>query len=302
MDDTEGNIQTQLKSDHQHSQLSLGHITRIDGQVGRKDGRGQGFELRTDGHGAIRAKDGLLISTEARHQAQDHITDLGETAQRLISAQSHQDSLGALAQQHDALDAEDHNAIASVLKQQNDAIQGSGGETKEGHFPELAEPHLILASPAGIATTTPHSTHIASGEHLALTSGKNTSLSVGQRLVASVKKGMRLFTHKDGIKATAASGDIDLQALKDSINLLAKLNITHTANRITIEAKEEVVINGGGSFTRWNASGITNGTNGSWTTHAAGHAQLGPQSVESLLPEIPAMRQETDQAAPPISI
>jgi type VI secretion system secreted protein VgrG len=32
-------IQVQLKSDHQHSQLSLGHITRIEDNAGRKDPR-----------------------------------------------------------------------------------------------------------------------------------------------------------------------------------------------------------------------------------------------------------------------
>ncbi|MEB0014914.1 type VI secretion system Vgr family protein, partial [Glaciimonas sp. Gout2] len=80
MDDTAGKIQSQLKSDHQHSQLSLGHITRIEDHAGRKESRGQGFELRTDGHGAIRAKNGLLISTESRPNASRHITDLGETA------------------------------------------------------------------------------------------------------------------------------------------------------------------------------------------------------------------------------
>jgi type VI secretion system secreted protein VgrG len=75
LDDTEQKIQAQLKSDHQHSSLSLGHITRIEDHQGRKDPRGEGFELRTDGHGVVRAKDGLLISTEGRAKAQAHAKD-----------------------------------------------------------------------------------------------------------------------------------------------------------------------------------------------------------------------------------
>jgi type VI secretion system secreted protein VgrG len=74
------------------------------------------------------------------------------------------------------------------------------------------------------------------------------------------------------MKLVAASADIDITALKDSVNILAKLNITHTANRITITAKEEVVINGGTSFSRWNASGIVHGTSGNWVQHAAHHS------------------------------
>jgi len=43
-DDTEGQIQTQLKSDHQHSQVSLSRITCIRDKEGRKEARGEGFE------------------------------------------------------------------------------------------------------------------------------------------------------------------------------------------------------------------------------------------------------------------
>jgi len=83
---------------------------------------------------------------------------------------------------------------------------------------------------------------------------------------------VRMFAYKAGMKLVAASADIDITALKDSVNILAKLNITHTANRITITAKEEVVINGGTSFSRWNASGIVHGTGGKWIQHAAHHS------------------------------
>jgi uncharacterized protein involved in type VI secretion and phage assembly len=65
----EDHIQVQLKSDHQREPLGLGAITRIEGHEGRKDPRGEGFELRTDGHGVLRAKDGLLLSAEARGNA-----------------------------------------------------------------------------------------------------------------------------------------------------------------------------------------------------------------------------------------
>jgi type VI secretion system secreted protein VgrG len=39
-----------------------------------------------------------------------------------------------------------------------------------------------------------------------------------------------------------------------------------------------VVVNGGTSFTKWNAAGITHGTNGAWTEHAASHSAMGPRS------------------------
>lgn len=272
LDDTQGQIQAQLKSDHLASQLSLGHIGRIEDNAGRKDARGQGFELRTDGHGAVRAQQGLLLSTEGRPNARAHITDMAETLERMAQGQQLHDSLSQIAQQAQAHQPGDQDQVVAALQAQVDAIKGQGGTPAQGEFPEFRAPHLTLASPAGIETTTQGSTHLMSVEHTALTSGGHTSLSAGKSLLVSVKEAVRMFAYKAGMKLVAASADIDITALKDSVNILAKLNITHTANRITITAKEEVVINGGSSFSRWNASGIVHGTSGKWVQYAAHHS------------------------------
>ena len=272
LDDTQGQIQAQLRSDHLASQLSLGHITRIEDNAGRKDARGQGFELRTDGHGAVRTQRGLLLSTEGRPNGRAHITDMAETLARLAQGQELHDSLSQAAQQVQAHQPGDQDQVAAALQAQVDAIKGQGGTPAQGEFPEFQAPHLLLASPAGIETTTQGSTHLMSVEHTALSSGGHASLSAGKSLLVSVKEAVRMFAYKAGMKLVAASADIDITALKDSVNILAKLNITHTANRITITAKEEVVINGGTSFSRWNASGIVHGTDGNWVQHAAHHS------------------------------
>jgi len=272
LDDTQGQIQAQLKSDHLASQLSLGHINRIEDNAGRKDARGQGFELRTDGRGAVRAQHGLLLSTEGRPNARAHITDMAETLARMAQGNALHDTLAQAAQQAQAHQAGDGTEIAAALQAQVDAIKGQGGTPEQGEFPEFQAPHLTLSSPAGIETSTQGSTHLMSVEHTALTSGGHASLSAGKSLLVSVKDAVRMFAYKAGMKLVAASADIDISALKDSVNILAKLNITHTANRITITAKEEVVINGGTSFSRWNASGIVHGTKGNWRQHAAQHS------------------------------
>jgi len=61
--DTKNELQAQLSSDHGTSQLSLGFLRRLLGNEGLKDARGEGFELRTDFWGVLRAAMGLLIST-----------------------------------------------------------------------------------------------------------------------------------------------------------------------------------------------------------------------------------------------
>jgi type VI secretion system secreted protein VgrG len=276
LDDTQGKIQAQLRSDHQASQLSVGHIGRIEDTAGRKDARGQGFELRTDGHGVMRAGKGLLVTTEARANAQAHITDMSETVGRLTQARDLHEGLSGVAQGAQAHEAGDQDEVTTSLKEQNDAIKGQGGNREQGDFPEFQESHLTLASAKGLQTVAQGSTHIVSNEHSALTSGGHTSVSAGKSLLVSVQSAIRMFASKAGMRLVAAGADIDIKALKDSVNVLAKLNITQTANKITIHAKEEVVINGGSSYSRWSSGGIEHGTSGIWREHASVHSLVGP--------------------------
>jgi type VI secretion system secreted protein VgrG len=281
MDDTEGRIQAQLKSDHQSSSLSLGFITRVEDNAGRKDPRGEGFELRTDGHGVLRAQDGLLISTEARTAAARHAKDMGETTHRLEAACEQHDALAEAATTAKLQDSgRDQALVATALRAQADAIKGSGGNASQGHFPELEEPHLVLASAAGIAATTPGSLHLQAGDHVAISSEGHTSFSAARRLLISAKDGIRLFALKNGMKWIAGNGKVQVEAHKDRIDLAARkaVRITSTTAEICISAPVKVVVNGGGSFTEWSNAGILHGTTGAWVEHAASHVKAGPAS------------------------
>ncbi|WP_458378445.1 type VI secretion system Vgr family protein [Pseudomonas chlororaphis] len=286
IDDTTSEISIALRSDHGASALNLGYLTHPRPSGGQP--RGEGFELRTDRHGALRAAAGLLLTTEPRPNESKHHKDLPETAERLATAADQQDGFAIQAREVQAQESGDQDDVAKALKSQHQGILGSGpANMSANEFPEFTEPHLVLASPAGIALTTPRSSHIATGEHLALSSTGHTSLSIGKRLLASASQGMRLFVQNLGWRLVAVSGDIDVKALKDSINLLAKLNITANADRITITAKTELVIQGGGSATTYNAGGITHATTGPYTAHAANFAYTGAKSLAGAFPEPP---------------
>ena len=104
-DDTTGQISAQLHSSHGASQLNLGNLSHPK-ESETSAGRGEGFELRTDAWGAVRAGKGMLISTYAQEQAiADHLA--AAEAQSLL-AQGHERmkmlSEIALKQQADALD------------------------------------------------------------------------------------------------------------------------------------------------------------------------------------------------------
>jgi len=245
LDDTNGQIQAQLKSDHQHSQLSLGYITRIEDNRGRTDARGEGWELRTDGHGVARAAEGMLITTEARTGAQSAIKDMGETAQRLKAAHGLHDANATAALQAQAQENGQQHDVADALKAQNDAIRGAGDK-----FPELTESHLVLASPAGIETTSAQSTHIASGQHTALSTGRSLSIATGESVFASIRETLRLFVHKAGMKLIAAAGKISVQAQSDDIEIIANkvLNLISQSDWIDLKGKKGIRLHGGESM------------------------------------------------------
>ncbi|MCZ2497592.1 type VI secretion system tip protein VgrG [Xylophilus sp. Kf1] len=266
LDDTEGAIQLQIKSDHQHSQLSLGAIGRIEDHQGRKDARGEGYELRTDRHGVLRAGDGLLISTEKRPAARGRVKDMPETLERLKRAQEQHAALGTSARQARAQDAGEQESVADGLKSQNHEIRGEDKPSGE-----LTRPHVVVASAAGIATSSAGPTHIAADADIALTSRADTSLSALGHLLASARESVRLFAFRAGMKLIAAAGDIDISALQHSVRVLARLDVRLEGDRIHLQGRQEIVINGGGSYLRLDAAGVTVGTAGTWKVRAGVH-------------------------------
>jgi type VI secretion system secreted protein VgrG len=279
-------VQVQLTSDHQLSQLNLGYITRIPDVAGRKDYRGQGVELRTDGWATVRSGKGLLVTTYARANGASHIKDMTETIGLLRGAHSQHKSFNQLAIDHKADERTIDETAQTELQTQNEEVAGHEG--KGDQFPELQEPHLVLSSPAGIELATPKSTHIATNEHTAITAGQDLSMSVGKRMIASVAKGISLFSQTLGIKAFAAKGKIEIQAQSDNVEIIAQkvMRLISAQADIEIVGKKSVLLTGGGSYIRIDKGGIEEGTLGDWKAWAASHDLPGPKSLPFEMPSI----------------
>ncbi|MDP9902506.1 type VI secretion system Vgr family protein [Variovorax ginsengisoli] len=290
-DDTSGSIQAQLKSDHQHSQLSLGDISRIENNAGRQEPRGEGFELRSDGHGAVRAKAGMLLTTEARERARNHTTDMGETVHRLERAHDHHETLAALARHHHAQeDNTDQAEVAGQLNAQNQTIKGTAGaDSASTGFPELAAPHLVLASAAGIGATAAGTLQLAAGQHIAATSAGHTSLSSAKSLLGSAMDAIRLFAQNLGIRIVAAKGPVQVQAQDDNIELIAQkgVEVTSTTDWTRIKAEKGISLEVEGTRFEITRKGVQIWTTGVSHVWAGDHQTFGPKSAAPLLPELP---------------
>ncbi|EEG07220.1 type VI secretion system Vgr family protein [Pseudogulbenkiania ferrooxidans 2002] len=125
-DDTPGEVRAKLSSEHGQTQLNQGYLThpRTDGKA---TPRGEGFELRTDRHGAIRAGHGLLLSTEAQPSASGKQLARDGAQSQLDAALSLSQSLGetATAQLADSVETG-----PTEIKPDN----GKGANKADGHL------------------------------------------------------------------------------------------------------------------------------------------------------------------------
>ena len=267
MDDTNGQVQVHLKSDHQASELNLGYITRIPDPSGRKDYRGQGFELKTDGHGVIRSAQGMVLTTYAKNQAESYAKNIQETSAQLKQAIEQHKTQTQTAIQQKADERSLNSTAQSALATQEKAVSGRGQQA------ELEAAQVVVGSSTGVAVVAEQSIHLNSNEHIALTSGQDVSLAVGERLFASAKQGISLFTQSKGARLFAGKDKIELQAQDGGLDAIARQNIQiiSTEDKIEITSPKEIILTAGGSQLKINSGGVFITTGRKFEVKAAEH-------------------------------
>lgn len=315
MDDTTGKLQVQLKSDHQSSELNLGSITRINPVQGRADFRGEGFELRTDGHGVVRADKGIILTSYGKQNAQSYVKDIAQTTSQLQQASEQHKSLLQVAIDQKCEERKIDATVSDELAEQVDAVKGvsskdsgkgnsnassssnrdssndSGSKGKYNRFPELTNAQIVISSPAGIALTAMQSIHLTSSEHIALTSQKQVSVASEDRLIASVAKGIRAFSQKEGIKLFAGKDDVELQAQDGKLEAIARkdVQVISTEGGIEVISPNVVSIKVGGTELKITPDGVFITTPGVFRVKASEHCFEGGGKVSYKLPNLPAM-------------
>ena len=147
----------------------------------------------------------------------------------------------------------------SLAKSLNKAAQTANNhhtdeETQRGRLKDalkdLKEAGLIQTAPAGIATATQQSQLHTANENIHLVSGNHTDISAGQSLTAHAAEGLNLFAQSGGIKVQANQGAVTVQAQNDELqlNALKDATLTSSAGKITIAAKEEILITCKGAY------------------------------------------------------
>ncbi|MBD8216885.1 DUF2345 domain-containing protein, partial [Erwinia persicina] len=252
------------------SQLNLGHL--VDGE---KQRRGEGFELRTDSWGAIRAQKGIFISADGQAKAQGLQREMQPAVSNLGDAREQMTSISGDAQKATANPA-DLQAQITLLEQQ---------------LTELKKSVLLLSAPEGMALTSGQHLQVSAGQNLIATAGKNADVSVVKNLFIGVGNALSVFVRKLGSKLIANQGPVQVQAQNDLMELLARkeISIVSTEDEIKIIAKKKLTLNGGGSYIRIDASAIESATAGEYRTKAGHYGRKASASEKVTLPVFPVM-------------
>ncbi|EGJ9169431.1 type VI secretion system tip protein VgrG, partial [Escherichia coli] len=185
MEDKRQEEHIKLATEYGKTQLNMGHLVNS-----QREKRGAGFELRTDEHGAVRAAKGLFLTADAQARAQGPVLEMAAAISQINQANSQMQALNSAAEAAGALLSDINTQIRFVT----DKIR------------ELQSAVLLGSAPQGVALT--------SGEHLQLSSTRNTMINAGQHLdigamknlSVTVEKALGLFVHKDGAKLVANQG------------------------------------------------------------------------------------------------
>ncbi|PLR29070.1 type VI secretion protein VgrG, partial [Chimaeribacter coloradensis] len=118
LDDTRGQEHIKLATEYGgKSQLNLGHLVDSERQP-----RGEGFELRTDSYGTLRAGKGLFISADAQPMAQGKVLEMDAVISEMSGLQEMAQKLSDDAQTAKAAPA-DVEAQIALLQQSLDALK-----------------------------------------------------------------------------------------------------------------------------------------------------------------------------------
>lgn len=270
LDDERGKEHIKLSTEYGgKTQLNLGHL--VDSQ---KQQRGEGFELRTDDWGAIRAGKGIFISADGQPKAGGKVLEMGAAIGQLQSALELVTALAQSAKVSGALDADiaSQQKLSSVINQ----LSSSG---------------LLVSAPAGMAYTTPKNIQMSAGNTVTTTAGENIDFSIFKRFTVAAGEAISLFAQKMGMKLFAARGPISIQAQTDAMTLQSDqmMSINSVSGEIVVNAAQGITLVSKGAYIKIKDGSIEIGAPGtiklkndniSWGGTASLSAALQPMSVE----------------------
>lgn len=263
LDDSRGREHIKVSTEYGgKSQLNLGHL--VDSE---KQKRGEGFELRTDSWGAIRAQKGMLISADGQTKAQGQVLDMEPALARLSAALVEMESLAASAQQAQAL-AADVGRQQKLLKQK---------------IEQLHEEVILGSAPKGMALVSGEDMQLSARDNLTLTAGKQLDVGAQKDFTLAAGKQLSLYS-REGAKLFSSNNDIDIQAQGGNITTWSTQD-THISSgkKLVVTAQDELTLICGGGYIKIKGGNVEIGGPGKLLIKNTGIKKAGSGSMQSAM-------------------
>ena len=267
---------------------------------------GVGAELKTEHSAALRAGQGMLLSTDTRNGGSGSQLDSREALNQLEQSHALQEAMARTVQQHNAsIKGEEGEtegepgklAAISATARSIDVLKSVDGGGGEGKATAYAEPHLQLSSPAGIVATTPADAIFSAARTSSITAGQDINFASQGGSFHTVKAGISLFTYgkasakekpnqETGIKLHAASGKVSSQSQSDETRVTADKSVTVASitKSVAVAAKNHVLLTAQGAYLKLEGGNIMLHAPGKVEFKATSKELAGPASVSSQLP------------------
>lgn len=281
------------------AELNLGHL-RHQADNERLHPVGFGAELKTAHSAAMRAGQGMLLSTDMRSGGSGSQLGAREAVAQIEAGHQLQVALATQAGKHNAkLKDEPEPEELPAVKQMRHSAEvlkgGEGGGNRQTN--EYSEPQLQLSSPAGIAVCTPGDAVLSAGTTSSVVAGQDINLVAQGASSTLVASGISLFTYgkasnKDkpnqevGVKLHAASGKLSMQSQSGATTLTAdkKVTVASVTKSVSISApKKHVLLTAQGAYIKLEGGNIEVHAPGKVDFKASKKELAGPVSVKGVV-------------------
>jgi type VI secretion system secreted protein VgrG len=320
-DDSDMQQRIQLATTQASTQLNLGHLVHQADNY-RGSHRGDGFELRTDAYGALRAARGALFSTwpiqtnltqttsepaadatapiallKQATQLAGNTSQIG-TTHKTVAVAAHLGSSKAgssvLDKKKAAVSAQ-QRAASGMLDTKFDAALSDAGNKATSpsstKIPHSTDPLLTFAAKGGLGLVAGQNLQFANGEAITFASGKDSNFALADKLRIHAGQALGLLASAQGagsLKLIAAQGPILAQAQADAMTLASKAQLKMVAvnGDMTLAASKKINIAvKGGSAITIESGKITVQCPGTLTVHAGQKSFVGGGKVDATLPQ-----------------
>ena len=295
-------------------ELNLGHLVQqTDNQ--RLKPAGFGAELKTEHSVALRAAQGMLISSNGRREAMGFQLDSREAQVQIEASHQLAVSMADTAQKHNAAlkdsdgKAEPEAEKLPALEAAKKSIEvveatgkGGGGPDGfgggQGEVTAYSESQIQLSSPAGIVAATPANAFLVAGATCGISAGHDINSAAQGNLLHAVKGGISLFTYgkasssdkpnqETGIRLHAALGKVGCESQSGETRITADKAVTvaSVTKSVSIMGSDHVLMTAQGAFIKLEGGNIMIHGPGKMEFKASSKELAGPSSATAELPK-----------------